>query len=94
MNRQRIILRNFTGKMILFNLPWIAAVEMMEFAYISIMCSPLAPFGIKWQILKEAAIHRAWHNELMRRFGKNEKRISMLMKMPNLPGAIMRRIRL
>jgi len=93
LNRQRIILRNFTWKLILLNLHWIVATELLEFPYVFAMCSPLAPFRAKWQILSEFQIHRAWRKKMAKRFGKNEKRVSLLMKAPDLKGAIIRGIR-
>ncbi|MFA4983515.1 MAG: glycosyltransferase family 2 protein [Candidatus Micrarchaeia archaeon] len=93
LNRQRNILRNFTWKMILSNLHWMAITELIEFAYVFWACSPLAPFRAKWQILREFQTHRAWHKELARRHGKNERRVSMLMETPDLAGAVARKIR-
>ena len=92
LNRQRNVLRNFTWKMISYNMRWLVVTDILECGFVFLVCSPLAPFRAKWQILKEFSTHRAWHKELMRRFGKNERHICMLMKNPPLKGAVGRRL--
>ena len=79
-NCQRTILRNFTLRMILQNLPRIVFADIKEMGYVFLKCSPFAPFKSKIIILTEFLKWRRWHNEMRKNFRIDEKLVSRYLQ--------------
>ena len=83
LNRLRVMARDFTARMLLMNLPWIVARQLLEFFYFTIRYASLAPLVARLRFLPEILKWRAWHGQMRRHFGRDEKAVSRWLQSPD-----------
>ncbi len=83
LNRLRVMFRNFTARMLLVNLPWIAARQLLEFFYFTIRYASLSPIVARLRFLPEIFKWRSWHMKMRAKNKVEEKSVSRWLQSPD-----------